>query len=47
MMGFRRAGWILLAALLAVVSLTLLIPVTGEIIGCLAIMAVAAFIITL
>jgi|LNAP01.1.fsa_nt_gb hypothetical protein len=47
MMGSRRVGWMLVAALLAVASLTLLMPVTGEILGCLAIMAVAAFIITL
>ncbi|CAI8813710.1 hypothetical protein EMIT0P265_270007 [Pseudomonas zeae] len=47
MTGSRRAGWMLAAALLAVVPLTLLMPMTGEILGCLAIMAVAAFIMTL
>ncbi|MHC8397968.1 hypothetical protein ACYZTX_00260 [Pseudomonas sp. MDT1-17] len=40
--------WLMLAApLLAIVSVTLILPLTGELVASVAITAVAAFIITL
>lgn len=43
----RWVGWGLAAALLTVVSMTVLMPLTDEVLAGLAIIALAAFIITL
>lgn len=40
-------GWLLVTVLLAVVVITVLMPLTGEVLAGLAIMAMALFVITL
>ncbi|MHC8403354.1 hypothetical protein ACYZTX_28965 [Pseudomonas sp. MDT1-17] len=47
MIGPRWVGWMLAATLLTVLSMTVLLPLTGEVTSGLAIVALAAFIITL